>query len=154
MVLFQVYFPEPSVFLQHSSLLQCYSKLLKVLLLQANTAVSIVEGLPGIGKSTLLARILRSQQVSTRYCDGVVAVHVGPNSSLPAVLLRVLDGVEYLALGQQRAGAWDLQAQAREVCLPTYNTSSIVSRVAALCMGRSYLIVLEDVMDPRIVQEL
>lgn len=58
--------------------------------------MSLIEGLHGSGKSTLVAALVASEKLAARFVDGVIVVHVGPSSSLPAVLLRIYDTLVYL----------------------------------------------------------
>lgn len=64
-------------------------------MLQSKSTVSIIEGLQGSGKSTLVSSLLHSAKVQNRYVDGIIVIGVSAQSSLPAVLLRIYDALVY-----------------------------------------------------------
>ena len=74
------------------------------MLLQSGSCVSLLEGLHGSGKSTLVGCLLASPRLQGRFVDGVIVIHVGATSSLPAVLLRVYDTLVYLQAATGKPG--------------------------------------------------
>ena len=99
---------------------------LRVRLTRGGTfALSALNGLPGVGKTTLAVMLAHDEQIQAHFTGGVLWAGLGPNPNVDDVLNRWAD-----ALGSDATGDPTTQARA--------------ARVQAALRGRPALVVLDD----------
>ena len=55
---------------------------------RGNAALTVLHGLPGIGKTSLAIALAHDRQIRASFADGILWVGVGPNANLLSLLSR------------------------------------------------------------------
>jgi tetratricopeptide (TPR) repeat protein len=105
---------------------------------RGNAALTVLHGLPGVGKTSLAVALAHDQQIRASFADGILWVGVGPNPNLSSLLSRW-------------AGLLDLSAT-RMASLREMNEWA--SAVRAAIGQRNMLVIIDDVWQLEQVQAL
>jgi tetratricopeptide (TPR) repeat protein len=103
-----------------------------------NVALTVLHGLPGVGKTSLAVALAHDQQIREAFADGILWVGVGPNPNLSSLLSRW-------------AGLLDLSATQMA---KLRGVNEWASAVRAAIGQRNMLVIIDDVWQLEQVQAL
>jgi tetratricopeptide (TPR) repeat protein len=101
-----------------------------------NAALTVLYGLPGVGKTALASVVASDPQVRAKFCDGILWAGLGPHPHVPALLSRW-------------GGLLGLKADAR-----LSNTGDWASAIRNAIGMRKMLVIIDDVWQYEDVQAL